>query len=575
MPNILTAHRQIQFCNFGPLHTNLLPVGQRQRWPSSRPFKCRASTTASAATDTDRHTADGTPKGAVDGWRIRDGIRPEQEHLHPATEDVPMDFYDASSLEDPVERRRALDDLLVPLGHAPGSEVEEIPLHGMRKNDYTPFEYLSFLDEEIVHHINVQVDAPVSKVYSIWEERLNWTEWFDLISQTVFHKEDPNIVSLFMFYRWGQLPTLELYVTLKREQAEKDSFIIEKTAEGFPMAAAVFFREKDGGTEVNLRIAYALCAQLKEFVGPVGVYGSVNDILNENMVVMKEFIESVDLDDVKQARDEDNKNMDEFVAEREKEIAEAYREYYSALEQYDDASIELDEMKRKAAEEAEQTASETTEPNATATSPVTAAEQNPDAQNMSEFSPAEAAGSRGYEGGGQDAESATARFATPSGARGTDFWASNSEQSSQPGTSAGTSAGLTPKETQPGDPGAGQESDASSADDAKPSGPIKPNKTSLFPPEQPKQKGRTPQTQPNQPQERASEEDITRQDPGGGDESGGNAAETSTPSGPVGSSAARARPKASRRAKAGAENGEQSQAAPKRRTRRAKAQTEE
>lgn len=105
------------------------------------------------------------------------------------------------------------------------------------------------------------------------------------------------------------------------------------------------------------------------------------------------------------------------------------------------ASIELDEMKRKAAEEAEQTASETTEPNATATSPVTAAEQNPDAQNMSEFSPAEAAGSRGYEGGGQDAESATARFATPSGARGTDFWASNSEQSSQPGTSAGTSAG--------------------------------------------------------------------------------------------------------------------------------------
>lgn len=51
---------------------------------------------------------------------------------------------------------------------------------------------------------------------------------------------------------------------------------------------------------------------------------------------MQEFIESVDLDDVKQARDEDNKNMDEFVAEREKEIAEAYREYYSALEQYDD-----------------------------------------------------------------------------------------------------------------------------------------------------------------------------------------------------------------------------------------------
>ena len=38
---------------------------------------------------------------------------------------------------------------------------------------------------------------------------------------------------------------------------------------------------------MNLRLAYALCAQLKTFVGPVGVYGDVNDILMENMDNMK------------------------------------------------------------------------------------------------------------------------------------------------------------------------------------------------------------------------------------------------------------------------------------------------
>lgn len=43
----------------------------------------------------------------------------------------------------------------------------------------------------------------------------------------------------------------------------------------------------EDGTEVNLRIAYCLCAQLREFVGPVGVYGDVNDILKENMEKMK------------------------------------------------------------------------------------------------------------------------------------------------------------------------------------------------------------------------------------------------------------------------------------------------
>ena len=40
----------------------------------------------------------------------------------------------------------------------------------------------------------------------------------------------------------GQLPTLELYVTLKREDIVKDKYIVEKTLEGLPMAAAVFFR---------------------------------------------------------------------------------------------------------------------------------------------------------------------------------------------------------------------------------------------------------------------------------------------------------------------------------------------
>ena len=29
----------------------------------------------------------------------------------------------------------------------------------------------------------LQVDAPVSKVFEIWEDRMNWNDWFDLIGQ--------------------------------------------------------------------------------------------------------------------------------------------------------------------------------------------------------------------------------------------------------------------------------------------------------------------------------------------------------------------------------------------------------
>ena len=49
----------------------------------------------------------------------------------------------------------------------------------------------------------------------------------------------------------------------------------------------IVHREKDGGTEVALRVAYLLPEQLREFVGPVGVWGDVNDILQENLEAMK------------------------------------------------------------------------------------------------------------------------------------------------------------------------------------------------------------------------------------------------------------------------------------------------
>ena len=38
---------------------------------------------------------------------------------------------------------------------------------------------------------------------------------------------------------------------------------------------------------MNLRIAYTMCTQLKHYVGPVGVYGDVNDILSVNLEKMK------------------------------------------------------------------------------------------------------------------------------------------------------------------------------------------------------------------------------------------------------------------------------------------------
>lgn len=38
-------------------------------------------------------------------------------------------------------------------------------------------------DEDITHEVITTVDAPVSKCFKIWENRMNWLEWFDLLGQ--------------------------------------------------------------------------------------------------------------------------------------------------------------------------------------------------------------------------------------------------------------------------------------------------------------------------------------------------------------------------------------------------------
>ncbi len=45
---------------------------------------------------------------------------------------------------------------------------------------YTPFEYIQFSEDEIVHEIVTHVEAPVATCFAHWKERLNWLEWFDI-----------------------------------------------------------------------------------------------------------------------------------------------------------------------------------------------------------------------------------------------------------------------------------------------------------------------------------------------------------------------------------------------------------
>lgn len=192
--------------------------------------------------------------------------------------------YDASAAAD--ASTSAVDADIDP-NHVPA------PIWAGRRGGYTPFEFVSFSDDDVLHDITVTVAAPLPTVYAVWADRANYGEWFSLITQSVHHVGDESLASYFVFYAHGTLPPLELYATLKRDLIPNEA-ILERAVDGWDIAAGVFFAadETDAAkTTVTLRIGYALPAQLADAVGAVAVYGDVEEMLRADMAAMAAFVE--------------------------------------------------------------------------------------------------------------------------------------------------------------------------------------------------------------------------------------------------------------------------------------------
>jgi len=206
------------------------------------------------------------------------------------------------------------------------SSTEDVgELEGFRVKDdgYTPFEFLEFTNIPLKHEVSIWVDRPVADCYKIWDNRLNWMQWFEMIDEVGFHEEEPSYISMYLWYRWATTPFLELYVTLDRTQQEENKYILEEPVEGLPLVAAVLFQEGDeeaggggGGTTVTLRLSYLLPTILKEFAGQLAVYGDVDKKLQKSMLKMKAFTEGINLTTLDQVNKENEEQIRANFAEQ-------------------------------------------------------------------------------------------------------------------------------------------------------------------------------------------------------------------------------------------------------------------
>eukprot|EP00891_Asterochloris_glomerata_P008244 jgi/Astpho2/8244/Aster-x1503 len=102
------------------------------------------------------------------------------------------------------------------------------------------------------------------------------------------------------------------------------------------VSGALFEELSDNSTQITLRVGYYLPEPLKDYVGPIGLYGHVNDILKENMSQMKSFIEKTDLEGLQQARQEDHEGMLQF----NKTMMDFVRETYGTEEELQEQAVE-------------------------------------------------------------------------------------------------------------------------------------------------------------------------------------------------------------------------------------------
>jgi len=221
----------------------------------------------------------------------------------------------------------AYDDGLSDLDDLPGPLDEGV---------FTPFEFIEWTNVTMKHEVTIAVDRPIGDCYKVWESRINWLQWFDMIDEVGFHEEEPSYMSMYMWYRWATTPFLELYVTLDRTQEEENKYILEEPVEGFPLVAAVLFtKERDddaAATLVTLRVSYLLPKVLHEFAGQLAVYGDVNRKLEKCMEKMKGVVEAVDMN-----------VLEEMQRENEEEIKASFVEQRNKKEKKRKSSLKMSE----------------------------------------------------------------------------------------------------------------------------------------------------------------------------------------------------------------------------------------
>lgn len=144
--------------------------------------------------------------------------------------------------------------------------------------------------------VAVEVEAPRSVCFTIWNDWNRLVDFLDLIAQIGLDPSQPNVALIQCYYRWAMLPLLEIVFLTVKTNIEQDALIQFAFAEGMPGVGEVKFldSQKPGSTCVIFKLQHQMPELLLDLkIGPASIEGNMRQILSENMAEFKRLAESI------------------------------------------------------------------------------------------------------------------------------------------------------------------------------------------------------------------------------------------------------------------------------------------
>jgi len=166
---------------------------------------------------------------------------------------------------------------------------------------YTPFAFVHFAAQEIVHDIEIDVEASPMTCYNLWadpetlQEFIGFmTDYTDLTEKAEEEQAglDGVTAGVTLMYRFGSYPTLELKFIANITEDVPGEKLAFDTVEGMPVAGAVYFTEEGSSTKVRFHVAYKMPVELGLFEEPIAVRNNVEWHFRNYFATFKQMAES-------------------------------------------------------------------------------------------------------------------------------------------------------------------------------------------------------------------------------------------------------------------------------------------